>query len=52
MVYARRANLEPYVWGICVFAFLAATLSSFLAVSAMAAAWALVTPALALPGGA
>jgi len=33
LVYARRANLEPYVWGISVFGFLAASLSAWLAVS-------------------
>ncbi|WDF71206.1 sensor histidine kinase [Novosphingobium sp. KACC 22771] len=32
-VYARRANLEPYVWGISIFGFLAASLSAWLAVS-------------------
>ena len=37
LVHARRANIVPYIEGVSVFAFLAATLSSWLAVSDQAA---------------
>ncbi|HWU01402.1 MAG TPA: ATP-binding protein [Novosphingobium sp.] len=37
LVRARRANLEPYAWGVSIFAFLAATLWAGLAVSDRAA---------------
>jgi len=37
MVYARRANLMPYVWGVAIVGFLAASLSAWLTVADQAA---------------
>ena len=37
LVYARRVNLMPYIWGAAIFGFLAASLSAWLTVSDQAA---------------